>query len=206
MAFHLLDVENWERKEVYAHFMEEAVCTYAVNVELDITPLKGQKLYPAMLWLLTDTVNEFPQFRTHLSPQGVGIFDDMTPSYTIFNEERKSFSSIWTPFDADYQTFLRQYLADVERYKTSPHYRPKPGAPENCFDVSMIPWLSFTGFNLNIYGSGKYLLPIFTMGKFFQREGRRVLPLAVQVHHAACDGYHVGKFVERLQEKINQFA
>lgn len=206
MAFHLLDVENWERKEVYAHFMEEAVCTYAVNVELDITPLKGQKLYPAMLWLLTDTVNEFPQFRTHLSPQGVGIFDDMTPSYTIFSEERKSFSSIWTPFDPDYQTFLRQYLADVERYKTSPHYRPKPGAPENCFDISMIPWLSFTGFNLNIYGSGKYLLPIFTMGKFFQREGRRVLPLAVQVHHAACDGYHVGKFVERLQEKINQFA
>ena len=35
------------------------------------------------------------------------------------------------PFDPDYQTFLRRYLADVERYKTSPHYRPKPGAPEN---------------------------------------------------------------------------
>ena len=137
MAFRLIDVENWERKEVYTHFMEEAVCSYAVNVELDITALKGQKLYPAMLWLLTDTVNEFPQFRTHLSPEGVGIFDDMTPSYTIFNEERKSFSSVWTPFDPDYQTFLRRYLADVEQYKTSPHYRPKPGAPENCFDVSM---------------------------------------------------------------------
>lgn len=113
MAFRLIDVENWERKEVYTHFMEEAVCSYAVNVELDITALKGQKLYPAMLWLLTDTVNEFPQFRTHLSPEGVGIFDDMTPSYTIFNEERKSFSSVWTPFDPDYQTFLRRYLADV---------------------------------------------------------------------------------------------
>lgn len=205
MAFRLIDVENWERKEVYTHFMEEAVCSYAVNVELDITALKGQKLYPAMLWLLTDTVNEFPQFRTHLSPEGVGIFDDMTPSYTIFNEERKSFSSVWTPFDPDYQTFLRRYLADVERYKTSPHYRPKPGAPENCFDVSMVPWLSFTGFHLNLYGSGKYLLPIFTMGKFVGREGRRLLPLAVQVHHAACDGYHVGKFVERLQEKIYRF-
>ena len=51
----------------------------------------------------------------------------------------------------------------------------------------------------------KYLLPIFTMGKFVGREGRRLLPLAVQVHHAACDGYHVGKFVERLQEKIYRF-
>lgn len=205
MAFHLLDVEHWERKEVYAHFMEEAVCTYAVNVELDITPLKGQKLYPAMLWLLTDTVNEFPQFRTHLSPEGPGVFDDMNPSYTIFNEERESFSSIWTPFDPDYKTFLAGYLADAAAYRTSSHYRPKPGMPENCFDVSMIPWLAFTGFNLNIYGAGKWLLPVFTMGKFVEREGRRILPLAIQVHHAACDGYHVGRFVARLQEKIDRF-
>ena len=69
----------------------------------------------------------------------------------------------------------------------------------------MVPWLSFTGFHLNRSGSGKYLLPIFTMGKFVEREGRRLLPLAVQVHHAACDGYHVGKFVECLQEKIYRF-
>ena len=43
MAFRLIDVENWERKEVYTHFMEEAVCSYAVNVELDITALRSEE-------------------------------------------------------------------------------------------------------------------------------------------------------------------
>ncbi|CDX00004.1 CatA-like O-acetyltransferase [Desulfitobacterium hafniense] len=26
-----------------------------------------------------------------------------------------------------------------------------------------------------------------------------MLPLAIQCHHAVCDGYHVGKFVEALR-------
>ncbi|MBR5871149.1 MAG: type A chloramphenicol O-acetyltransferase, partial [Clostridia bacterium] len=31
------------------------------------------------------------------------------------------------------------------------------------------------------------------------------LPLAIQAHHAVCDGYHIGMFVERLQEYVNNF-
>ena len=33
-----------------------------------------------------------------------------------------------------------------------------------------------------------------------------MLPLAIQVHHAVCDGYHVGRFIEVLQEKIRDFG
>ena len=53
MAFKLIDIENWERREFYEHFIGEVVCTYSVSVNLDITNLKGQKLYPTMIWLLT---------------------------------------------------------------------------------------------------------------------------------------------------------
>ena len=58
---------------------------------------------------------------------------------------------------------------------------------------------------LNVFDDGKFLLPIFTMGKYFERDGKRLLPLAIQVHHAVCDGYHVGLFVETLQDQINRF-
>ena len=71
--------------------------------------------------------------------------------------------------------------------------------------ISMVPWVEFTGFNINVFDEGKFLLPIFTMGKFFERDGKRLLPLAIQVHHAVCDGYHVGVFVEKLQGYIDQF-
>ena len=64
----------------------------------------------------------------------------------------------------------------------------------------------FTGFNINVFDEGKFLLPIFTMGKFFERDGKRLLPLAIQVHHAVCDGYHVGVFVEKLQNYVKEFV
>ena len=73
------------------------------------------------------------------------------------------------------------------------------------FNISMVPWLEFTSLNINVYDEGKFLLPIFSMGKYFERDGKRFLPLAIQVHHAVCDGYHVGAFVARLQEYIDVF-
>ena len=41
MAFALIDLETWERREFYLHFIHEVRCTYAATVPLDITCLKG---------------------------------------------------------------------------------------------------------------------------------------------------------------------
>lgn len=205
IAFKRINVENWERKEYYQHFTQEVVCSYSITVNLDITNLKGQQLYPAMLWLLTDTVNDYEAFRTQETAGGVGVFDTMHPSYTIFDQERKTFSSIWTAFSPDYEEFCTRYRADVKSYQGTGRFSPKPGKPENCFDVSMLPWAHFTGFNLNVHNGGHYLLPIFTMGKAIQREGRTLLPLALQAHHAVCDGYHASVFLDSLQGKIDTF-
>ena len=205
MAFTLIDIKNWERKEYYLHFINEVRCTYYVTVNLDITNLKGHRLYPAMIWLLTQTVNLFPQFRTALTSEGLGIYDKMHPAYTIFNDEKKTFSGIWTECDTDYNRFLKDYESDCAKYCRSEKYTPKPNTPVNSFNVSMVPWFTFTAFDFNVFDEGKFLLPIFTMGKFFDEGDKRMLPLAIQVHHAVCDGYHVGRFVDELQKKISSF-
>lgn len=205
MQFTPIDLDQWNRAEYYQHFMNRVICSYSAVVDLDITRLKGQRLYPAMLWLLTRTVNQMPEFRTALRPEGPGIYDEMHPAYTLFNDQGKNFTCVWTAYREEYRAFLQAYEKDVARYSGSARYVAKEGRPENSFDVSMIPWLHFTAFNLNVYGDGKYLLPIFTMGKFEDREGGRFLPLAIQVHHAVCDGYHVGRFVQLLQEGIRHF-
>lgn len=205
MAFQLIDLKTWERREFYEHFIKEVVCSYSITVNVDITPLKGQQLYPAMIWLLTKTVNEMPQFRTALTQEGLGIYDSMHPMYTVFNKENKNFSGIWSYFSENYDEFLSNYHADVRAYSKSTRYAPKDGTPENAFNISMTPWLEFTAVNINVFDDGKFLLPIFTMGKYFERDGKRLLPLAIQVHHAVCDGYHVGLFVETLQDQIERF-
>lgn len=206
MAFRLIDIEHWHRREYYEHFINEVVCTYSVTVNLDITRLKGARLYPAMIWLLTKTVNEMEEFRTSLTKEGLGVYDSMHPMYTVFNKETKSFSGIWSYFSEDYGEFLKSYEADAAEYSSSTRYAPKEGTPENSFNISMLPWLEFTSVNINVFDDGRFLLPIFTMGKYYERDGKRMLPLSIQVHHAVCDGYHVGLFTEKLQADIDSFC
>lgn len=80
-----------------------------MTVNVDITALGAQKLYPAMIWLLTRTVNEIPEFRMALVDGVLGVYDDMHPAYTVFNKESKTFSGIWTEFDPNYSAFLAAY-------------------------------------------------------------------------------------------------
>ena len=68
----------------------------------------------------------------------------------------------------------------------------------------MIPWASFTAFNLNLQKGYDYLPPIFTMGKLSQRGDRWLLPLAAQVHHSVCDGFHLSRFLSELQQELDR--
>ncbi len=188
--------------QLYLHFINEVRCAYSATVNLDITALKGYRLYPAMIWLLTKTVNQMPEFRTALTDEGLGIYDQILPAYTIFNQESKTFSGIWTEANPDYSEFLKAYEADAAEFSSSAKFAPKPDRPPNSFDISMVPWFTFTAFDINVFGEGKYLLPIFTIGKFFEANGRRMLPLAIQAHHV----WLIILFCGRKHPPLGRFA
>lgn len=42
------------------------------------------------------------------------------------------------------------------------------------------------------------------MGKYYEENQRYRLPLAVQVHHGVCDGFHLSRFVNELQELVDR--
>ena len=205
MDYTVIDFGTWKRKEYFEHYLSAVPCTYSVSVKLDITNIRGKglKLYPTMLYILTTAVNRHEQFRMSLNDRDeLLLYAAMEPCYTIFHKETETFSNIWTTYSKDYETFCRRYEEDVARYGAVERFAAKPGTPENSFSVSMIPWTTFDGFNLNIENF-KYLIPIFTIGRFFKENGRFYLPLAVQVHHAVCDGFHVCRFLNDVQAQIN---
>jgi len=206
MAFKTIDMDKWGRKEYFNHYFSEVPCSYSITVKIDITNIKilGQKLYPTMLYYLSYIVNRHEEFRMKLDEQGrVGVFDKLNPGYTVFHKDSETFSNIWTDYTEDYEAFCRNYEQDMAKYGTIKQFEAKPDSPENIFTASMIPWESFEGFNLNLLFGNSYLLPIFTMGKYYKVGERFMLPLAIQVHHAVCDGFHVCRFVDELRSCIN---
>ena len=206
MLFTPIDPNHWERAEHYNHFLNHVPCTYSMVAKIDITNIKkkGLKLYPAMLYALTTVVNQNQEFRTGFNTEEqLGVYDQMIPCYTIFHKDTETFSNLWTPYDPQFSVFLANYEEDLKRYGTIHQMNPKPNLPENNFPVSMVPWVAFEGFNLNLKNSYEYLIPIFTLGKYQKEQDRYLLPLAIQVHHSVCDGFHVGRFFTQLQQLID---
>lgn len=209
--FHPISLENWPRAETYRHFMEEVPCTYSMCVNLDISRFlpvvreKGLKFFPTFLYGLSLVVNRHREFRMRLDEQGnPGYFDQVNPCFTVFHPEQECFSNVWTQFEPDFDTFYQRYLEDMAEFGEKTE--SKPMEEGNTFDVSCIPWASFTGFNLNLPKAYGYFAPIFTVGKYFEESGKIKLPLAIQVHHAVCDGFHVSRLVNELQEWADVFS
>ncbi|HIX84589.1 MAG TPA: type A chloramphenicol O-acetyltransferase [Candidatus Megamonas gallistercoris] len=210
MNFNKIDIENWQRKNVFNHFFYDVPCTYSMTVNLDITRLlagvhkRDLKIFPVILYGMSYVVNRHSEFRMDFDEEKrPGFYDYCNPSYTVFHGENEMFTNVWTQYDENFKRFYDNYSSDMRKYKRD-DVNSKP-AIKNIFNVSCIPWTSFTGFNLNLKYGYDYLLPIFTVGKYFRQNKQLLLPLAIQVHHAVCDGYHAAIFINELQQWADDF-
>jgi len=213
MKFNQIDIEKWDRKEYYIHYMKQLRCTYSLTTNIDITNLRsiireaGKKIYPVQIFMIATIVNQYKEFRMDTNPsKGLGYWDKVNPSYTIFNKSCETFSSIWTAYNRDFNLFYDSCIEDIDKYSQSACLKPKPDEPANVFTISSLPWVNFNGFNINVFNEGEYLPPIFTLGKFIETDGKVLMPISIQVHHAVCDGFHIGQFINSLQELAFNFG
>lgn len=205
MNFKLIDMNNWKRLEYFNHYISDIPCTYSLTTKIDISKLinSKKKLYPAMLYYLTLVVNRHEEFRMSFDETGrLGVFEKMYPCYTVFHKESETFSNIWTEFCENMALSFEKFEHDMSLYGSLEKMNAKPDVPPNVFPVSMIPWTSFESFNLNLKHGYDYLLPIFTMGKYYIENDKYILPLAMQVHHAVCDGFHISRFINELKDLV----
>lgn len=205
MKFIEIPIEQWARKEHYKHYANAVRCTYSLTVDIDVSDLllalktRGRKTYPAQLYMLSTVVNQFPEFRMSVDETNrLGCWESIDPMYTVYHPETETFSAVWTKYDACFSTFYEAYLADIAQYANGALF-PQKNTPPHVFHISSLPWLDFIAFDLNVASSENYLLPIFTIGQYRKVDDKTFMPLAIQCHHAVCDGFHVGKFVEALR-------
>ncbi|MFB6496406.1 type A chloramphenicol O-acetyltransferase [Bacillus haynesii] len=205
MNFQTIDLDTWYRKTYFDHYMKDAKCSFSITANVNVTNLlavlkkKKIKLYPAFIYIVSRVIHSRPEFRTTFDDKGqLGYWEQMHPCYTVFHQDDQTFSALWTEYSDDFSQFYRQYLLDAERFGDKRGLWAKPGIPPNTFSVSSIPWVSFTNFNLNLDNS-EHLLPMITNGKYFSEGGETFLPVSLQVHHAVCDGYHAGAFMNELE-------
>lgn len=207
-----VDLSRWARKEHFEVFQSFAESTFNQTVLLDITALlkhikqAGWKFYPTIIFLLSKVVNSHAEFRMAMKNNELIVWNEIHPSYTIFHKETETFSSLWSHYDGNIHHFQKTYCEDIAQYGDNLSYWPKAESRDNVFFISAIPWVSFTSFNTNIAHMQNFFSPMFTLGKYYKQGEKTLLPLAVLVHHSVCDGFHVARLINELQEMCDDIA
>ena len=210
MLFTPIDLKTWPRAQMFWYFSQMAPTGYSITADVDVTGLRtslkarGLKFFPTYLWLVTKCLNEQTEFKVAQKDGVLGYYDTLTPLYASFHEDDKTFSLMWTAFDEDLSRFHQQYCENQRRcaHNHGVLCQPETPPPENAYTVSTVPWISFRHFAVHSFENKPYYFPSVEAGKIRTEENREWLPLSLTCHHATTDGYHVQRFLSRLQEEI----
>lgn len=207
MAFERIDMVNWPRRQHYEYYTSLIKTSYQMSVMLDVTKLrkrcrkKGYRFYPSMIFAIMDAINSNESFRMAVDGEGqLGVYDICHPSYTIFHEDDKTFSDIWTEWHENFADFYQAAIQDMETYRDVKGVKAKSGRPDAFTPISCVPWTRFTAVAHDTPGPRQMYFPIITFGQYYKENERWLLPFSVFVNHAAADGYHTAKLINDIQD------
>lgn len=208
MNYEIINTETWERGELFRFYIEKLRNVMSMTVDTDVTKLvsfvraHGLKFYPAMMWAVSKAVNGRAEFRYGWKNGDLVRWDYVSPYYADFHGEDERFVKLVTEYSGDLSEFHARFLADRERYKDLRAFDLKE-IPPNTFDVSCLPWVRYRSFDIHVFDEGRYLAPVVTWGRFETENGKTVMPLSVNIHHAVADGWHLSRLFADVQEIIN---
>lgn len=181
---------------------------FNICANVDITNLlhflknKNLPFTPTVVYLISKTANQIPEFKWRIRGQEVVEHTTVHPSFTVYTEAADVFSFCEVAYDEDYHFFLKRAITQMKKMKTHPSFEDDKTRDDYLF-LSAIPWVSFTSFQHAMFNHPTDSVPRITWGKYFETNEKIMMPLSVQAHHAVVDGRHTGKFFQIITQLIN---
>lgn len=205
--YKVIDMDNWKRKihcMIFRNSIEPAFC---VTFDLDITNFlnkvkaKGYSFTISMVYAACKCANEIEEFRYRFLDGKVVLFDKIDTAFTYLNKETELFKVINVKMKDSLDEYVLEAskIASVQKaYFTGP-------LGNDVFQCSPMPWVKYTHISHTNSGKKDNATPLFDWGKYYEKDGKIMMPFSVQAHHSFVDGIHMGKFVELLQEYLNNY-
>ena len=183
---------------IFRNSVEPAFC---VTFEADITRFKrvvkeqGVSFTLAMVYAVCKCANDIDAFRYRFVDGQIVLCDKIDTAFTYLNQETELFKVVNVPMIDDlkeYCEFAETIAKEQKEYFTGP-------LGNDVFQCSPMPWVTYTHISHTNSGKKDNATPLFDWGKFYEKNGKIVIPISVQAHHSFVDGIHIGKFVDKLQ-------
>ncbi len=203
--YRMIDEKNWDRAMHCMIFRDSVEPAFCVTIEADITKYKemvkrqGLSFTMAMVYAVCKTANEIEAFRYRFVEGRVVLYDCIDTAFTYLNEETELFKVVNVPFIEnlkEYCELASKTAKEQKEYFTGP-------LGNDVFQCSPMPWVTYTHISHTNSGKKDNATPLFDWGKYYEKDGRVLIPVSIQAHHSFVDGIHIGQFTTKLQELLN---
>lgn len=206
-----IDINTWKRKDIFTHFSYGSNPFYNVTFKLDVTNLynyvkkENLSFYYSLTYLCTMAMNELENFRYSIVDDEVVMIDERCASFTDMKKGEDLFYIVTMPSIHD----LKEYnKVAKEKSESQNFFLDYESESHDLIYISCIPNVDITCITNEMdYTNPKFKddsVPRLSWGKYIEENDRKQLGMSIEVNHRFIDGYHVGLFVQKLEEKINQ--
>ena len=200
----IIDLENFPRRSHFEFFKSYAYPYVGITANVDVTNLynaakaMGGSPFLAFLWAAANAANSIPEMRQRIVDDGIVEYDHCDTAHTVALPDG-TFVNCQTDCRRSFYEF-QTYGVNCQEDAKKRHGFVQPGDDEtSLIFVSSTPWLTFTQvIQPTPIPADSNVRIVF--GKFFEQNGRKLMPLAIQCNHALVDGLHVGQFYQKFQE------
>lgn len=206
----IIDLDRWERTTHYKFFKRMDYPHYNISVNIDITNFlekleeKNIPFYYAMIYAATYTLNQEKEFCYRIRGEQVVLHDMIHPSFTDMSDDTDLFKMVTVDMEKTLLDFTDK-AKEKSKDQTAYFVRQDVEGRDDLTYITCIPWVSFTHLSHTISFNKDDSIPRLAWGKYFKDDDKSLLPFSVQAHHSFVDGIHIGRYIDCLQEYLNEY-
>ena len=200
-----ISLESWPRKEHFRFYNDFLEPFFSVTAQVDCTNVVREcraanrsstlRLWHGVLW----AANSEESFRLR-------VLDGKPVSYPVIHlsptvlKSDETFAISFLPYFHDYADFESAAQPRLEKAKSSRGLFPDEGPRRiDLIHFSMLPWFRFTGLTHARHLKTPDSEPKITLGRFAKEGDRYLIAVSVTAHHGLLDGFHVARFLQKLE-------
>lgn len=212
---HQVELSTWDRFQNWNFMKDFANSWYSVTSEVDVTKAYATahqthtSFFIRYLYAMMRATNEIKEFGYRPDGKGGVCWFDSIGATVPIAVPGKTFYTVLIPYEQDFDKFyaqVKQIISSIpedgDPYGVNRHLIES--GETGVVNISATPKLYFSSMTYTFHkpqlGSD---WPLMNVGKMIEREGRKVMPIAVYVDHCFVDGSNLSDFMERTQKYLD---
>ena len=202
----IIPMESYKRIQHFNYFKDMAYPYVGITTDVDITSflkyIKERK-YPfflSFLWCVAKAANMVPELRQRIYNDGIIEYYNCETSHTVAKEDG-TYCYCSLDCNQPFDQFIAYAIEKQEQEKQYGDITENKEDALSLFFISTLPWISYSSL-IQPVPMPADSNPRITWGKYYEKNGKIVLPVSILCHHALVDGKHIADFFIHLDNAL----